>query len=242
MGGYTPPEAFHEQKTPTRPSQWGCTQHGYVYGYISEHFTEIVDFIGIIFAFQFYIFKSWFMQFCCTFHCSELSLPTCNLPICDQYFIFDTTLHNTINPFRNEFLSLISHLSNIWRYTYDAMVAYAAYWYLNIFLVCQYLRLRYLIWWLDHIWKQYSMSTNKVFPQVSARSFIYNAWWSKVTKCKCMVQRHYHNIYNTYTRSHPHHYNDVIRSATVSQITSLMIVYSIVYSSADQRKHQSWPL
>ena len=35
------------------------------------------------------------------------------------------------------------------------------------------------------------------------------------------------------------HYNDVIMTTMASQITSLAIVYSIVYSSADQRKHQS---
>ena len=35
------------------------------------------------------------------------------------------------------------------------------------------------------------------------------------------------------------HYNDVIMSSMVSQITSLTIVYSTVYSGADQRKHQS---
>ena len=35
------------------------------------------------------------------------------------------------------------------------------------------------------------------------------------------------------------HYDDVIMSAMASQITSLMIVYSTVYSDADQRKHQS---
>ena len=34
------------------------------------------------------------------------------------------------------------------------------------------------------------------------------------------------------------HYCDVIMSATASQITSLTIVYSTFYSSADQRKHQ----
>ena len=41
------------------------------------------------------------------------------------------------------------------------------------------------------------------------------------------------------------HYNDVIMSPIASQITSLTIVYSTVYSDADQRKHQSsrhWPL
>ena len=35
------------------------------------------------------------------------------------------------------------------------------------------------------------------------------------------------------------HYTDVIMSVMGSQITSLTIVYSTVYSGADQRKHQS---
>ena len=35
------------------------------------------------------------------------------------------------------------------------------------------------------------------------------------------------------------HYNDVIMGALVSQITSLTIVYSTVYSGTDQRKHIS---
>ena len=35
------------------------------------------------------------------------------------------------------------------------------------------------------------------------------------------------------------HYSDVTRGTIVSQITSLTIVYSTVYSGADQRKHQS---
>ena len=35
------------------------------------------------------------------------------------------------------------------------------------------------------------------------------------------------------------HYSDVIMGAIVSQITSLTIVYSTVYSDADQRKHRS---
>ena len=37
----------------------------------------------------------------------------------------------------------------------------------------------------------------------------------------------------------PMHYSDVIMGTIASQITSLTIVYSIVYSDADQRKHQS---
>ena len=38
------------------------------------------------------------------------------------------------------------------------------------------------------------------------------------------------------------HYCDVIMGAMASQITSLTIVYSTVYSGTDQRKHQSWPV
>ena len=35
------------------------------------------------------------------------------------------------------------------------------------------------------------------------------------------------------------HYNDVIMGVIASQITSLTIVFSTVYSDADHRKHQS---
>ena len=40
-------------------------------------------------------------------------------------------------------------------------------------------------------------------------------------------------------KSSMYHYNDVIMSMMASQITSLVIVYSTVYSGTDQRKHQS---
>ena len=43
----------------------------------------------------------------------------------------------------------------------------------------------------------------------------------------------------SYYRLFYYHYNDVIMSAMVSQITSLAIIYSTIYSGADQRKHQS---
>ena len=35
------------------------------------------------------------------------------------------------------------------------------------------------------------------------------------------------------------HYSDIIMGTMMSQITSLTIVYSTIYSGADQRKHQS---
>ena len=46
-------------------------------------------------------------------------------------------------------------------------------------------------------------------------------------------------VYEIISGTAIHHYNDVIMGAISSQITSLMIVYSTVYSDPDQRKHQS---
>ena len=43
----------------------------------------------------------------------------------------------------------------------------------------------------------------------------------------------------THRKATQNHYADVIMIEMASQITSLAIVYSIVYSDADQRKHQS---
>ena len=42
-----------------------------------------------------------------------------------------------------------------------------------------------------------------------------------------------------FTMRKPNHYDDDIMGAMASQITSLTIVYSTVYSGADQSKHQS---
>ena len=48
-----------------------------------------------------------------------------------------------------------------------------------------------------------------------------------------------HTLSVEYGKHENTHYNDVIMDAMASQITSLTIVYSPVYSGADQRKHQS---
>ena len=51
------------------------------------------------------------------------------------------------------------------------------------------------------------------------------------------------NVWESKTMTHifyqTSHYDDVIIGAMASQITSFTIVYSTVYSDADQRKHQS---
>ena len=46
------------------------------------------------------------------------------------------------------------------------------------------------------------------------------------------------DIFHSYSHV-TRHYSDVIMNTMASQITSLTIVYSTVYSGADQRKHQS---
>ena len=55
--------------------------------------------------------------------------------------------------------------------------------------------------------------------------------------------KHSHNCWHDYvevnTKKVDSHYSDVIMSTMASQITSLIVVYSTVYSGLDQRKHQS---
>ena len=59
---------------------------------------------------------------------------------------------------------------------------------------------------------------------------------------RCIVYRfvYRYTVFNTLRQTCSIcNYNDVIMGAIASQITSLTIVYSIVYSDADQRKYQS---
>ena len=53
------------------------------------------------------------------------------------------------------------------------------------------------------------------------------------------ARRDVHSPFRFFRPTRQDHYNDVIMGAIASQITSLTIVFSIVYSDADQRKHQS---
>ena len=93
----------------------------------------------------------------------------------------------------------------------------------------------------------YSQVSNQVFPSIITYRVLWHTWF-------CSTER---NGYTTilllwwrWMASHRgndlitgifcnHHYNDVIMGVMASQITSLTIVYSSIYSDADQRKHQS---
>ena len=73
----------------------------------------------------------------------------------------------------------------------------------------------------------------------SAFNTHHNQW--RLIKKKCIIRRELYSQFG-YAKIKLHrndNYDDVIMSAMVSQITSLTIVYSIVYSGANQRKHQS---
>ena len=107
------------------------------------------------------------------------------------------------------------------------------------------------IWWgptVHHIlhvwyaWWKYIISWNSYY------SLIYHVLLNIIIHMNCKVDC---EIWNTTWKSmnlvhcglvtsygDKDHYNDVIMGTIVSQITSLTIVYSTVYSDADQRKHQ----
>ena len=74
----------------------------------------------------------------------------------------------------------------------------------------------------------------EVHPQ-NLRCFFFNPA-NQLKLCKHVLRSLYRIRIDTTCSVH---YNDVIMGAIASQITSLTIVYSIVYSDADQRKHQS---
>ena len=74
--------------------------------------------------------------------------------------------------------------------------------------------------------------SNSIFMRLIRMLCDYMIWsakhWRDVSGC-C----------SAYSLASASHYSDVIMGAMASQITSLTIVYSSIYSGADQRKHQS---
>ena len=64
--------------------------------------------------------------------------------------------------------------------------------------------------------------------------------WTQRTSPSCALYLHIPvNVTGLVVDQNSNNYVDVIMGAIPSQITSLAIVYSTVYSDADQRKHQS---
>ena len=57
--------------------------------------------------------------------------------------------------------------------------------------------------------------------------------------CVCIFHKSNETLVIWNTKQSTSHYDDVIMTMLASQITSLTVVYSIVYSGVNQRKHQS---
>ena len=78
----------------------------------------------------------------------------------------------------------------------------------------------------------YANQTNRKYPKYQARHYSFRVNIAFVANWPQYIGTALYPIrlYN---------YSDVIMGAMVSQITSLTIVYSVVYSGEDQRKHQS---
>ena len=72
------------------------------------------------------------------------------------------------------------------------------------------------------------VENNSVLVQVMAPTRRQATTWTMMTEFSSVTKPYYHM----------RHYGDVIMGVIASQITSVMVVYSTVYSNADQRKHQ----
>ena len=103
------------------------------------------------------------------------------------------------------------------------------------------LKLNLVLWILFVMWRSFARSYRPLWVMAPDRwkciSYFSSA---KVSATNCLLQAPWCPISGAikYKRP-PLHYNDVIMSAMVSQITILWIVYSTAYSGTDQRKHQS---
>ena len=82
-------------------------------------------------------------------------------------------------------------------------------------------------------WKMFPFNDIIMYTRVIC--FCYGSWHNHILQ---LIET-LHFMYNFLVGVCKLHYCDVIMGAVASQITSLTIVYSTIYSDADQRKHQS---
>ena len=90
--------------------------------------------------------------------------------------------------------------------------------------------------WFYHQWSSVTCTWDQFHIKSSK---VQSVIWSKNNTIFVLLP--HISVANEYTwhSSFATHYSDVIMGAMAYQITSLVIVYSTVYSGADQRKHQS---
>ena len=85
------------------------------------------------------------------------------------------------------------------------------------------------IWWRHHALHVYNLRVCRMFSTKPISW--HNGKWHTLLFTNNSSSVDWENF--------SYHYNNIIMSAVASQITSLTIVYSIVYSGADERKSQS---
>ena len=85
----------------------------------------------------------------------------------------------------------------------------------------------------------HSQNTHNHFQKICDYRCVGLFHWQGLTGIKVYACNYIHHFVGCNYSSTPIHYDDVIMTTIASQITSLMVVYSTVYSDADQSKHQS---
>ena len=89
------------------------------------------------------------------------------------------------------------------------------------------------------LWMRFESGTHyNVLDRTSSSRFWTNSEFSVI---KDTTRPMWHVCISCTNQQHnrPEHYGDVTMGAIASQITNISVVYSTVYSDADQRKHQS---
>ena len=89
--------------------------------------------------------------------------------------------------------------------------------------------------------KYYMNATQQAILSAMIRMKTSESWGNEYRSMGSFMQQVSIGVDNGFTSygTFEFHYNDVLMSAMASQITSIMMVYSTVYSGADRRKHQS---
>ena len=94
--------------------------------------------------------------------------------------------------------------------------------------------------WVPYIWGQEGIHTLYIsYSSGDGHAKSLQHMCVNTHTCVYHIPVHILQYFSVYICIDIYHYNDVIMGAIASQIPSLTIVYSIVYSDADARKHQS---
>ena len=92
----------------------------------------------------------------------------------------------------------------------------------------------------DLVVQRAKISTAILLAKLSSKSFVLTPEDLKISEISSdILERNSTGLWHVVSRCHRITSHDVIMTTMASQIISLAIVYSIVYSDGDQRKHQS---